>query len=199
MSEIDNLEFLNSPKGKNDDEPGGEKKRLSNGSIVLLIGIIAVAFALGVQLSRQNEVQPTSGAAPDFYLELFDGSDFRLSDYRGQVVLVNFWGSWCGPCRDEAPELEALYSDYKDDGFIIIGVNWLESSREKAEEFVDEFGITYPNGEDFGEIVANKYHIQGAPENFLIDKEGNVHQFVIGTVRYDTLSTTIETLLAETS
>lgn len=195
MTEIDNLEFLQTPKPDDDDG----KKGLSVGSIVLIVGVLAVALVLGLQLARQNMTQPTSGVAPDFYLELFDGSDFKLSDYRGQVVLVNFWGSWCGPCREEAPELQALYEDYKDEGFLIIGVNWLESSRAKAQEFVDEFDITYPNGEDRGEIVANLYHIQGAPENFLIDKQGNVHQFVIGTVRYDSLSGSIETLLAEQS
>lgn len=196
MSDIENLEFLEPQKPKNDDTKT-QSKFLTPGSIVLIIGILAVAIVLGIQLSQQNQTQPTSGPAPDFYLELFDGSDFQLSDYRGQVVLVNFWGSWCGPCRVEAPELQALYSDYKDEGFTIIGVNWLESSREKAEDFIEEFGITYPNGEDIGEIVANKYHIQGAPENFLIDKDGNVHQFVYGIVEYDNLSSTIETLLAE--
>lgn len=194
MTDVDNLEFLESSKPKNDGE---NNKRLSMGSIVLLTGIIAIVLVLGLQLSRQNETQPTSGIAPDFYLELFDGSDFQLSDQKGKVILVNFWGSWCGPCRQEAPELQALYEDYKDEDFLIIGVNWLESSRQKALDFIDEFGITYPNGEDFGEIVAKKYQIQGAPENFLIDKDGNVSQFVYGVVRYDTLSSAIETLLAE--
>lgn len=196
MTDIDNLEFLDNPKS---DAGGNNQKRLGIGSIMLLTGIIAVVLVLGLQLSRQNETQPTSGVAPDFYLELFDGSDFRLSDYKGKVVLINFWGSWCGPCRQEAPELQALYEDYKDDGFVIIGVNWLESSRQKALDFIDEFGITYLNGEDFGEIVANQYHIQGAPENFLIDKNGNVSQFIYGIVQYDTLSSEIESLLAESS
>ncbi len=196
MTDIDNLEFLEKPRPTTD---GDDKKRLGIGSIVLLIGIIAVVLVLGLQLSRQNETQPTSGVAPDFQLELFDGSDFQLSDYKGKVVLINFWGSWCGPCRQEAPELQALYEDYKDEGFVIIGVNWLESSRQKALDFIDEFGITYMNGEDFGEIVAKKYHIQGAPENFLIDKNGNVSQFVYGIVQYDTLSSEIESLLAESS
>jgi cytochrome c biogenesis protein CcmG, thiol:disulfide interchange protein DsbE len=196
MTELDNLEFLDKPKPKNDNDGN---KRLSKGSIVLLVGIIAVVMVLGLQLSRQNETQPTKGIAPDFYLELFDGSDFQLSDYKGQVVLINFWGSWCGPCRQEAPELQALYEDYQDEGFVIIGVNWLESSRQKALDFVDEFGITYPNGEDFGEMVAKKYHIQGAPENFLIDKDGNVSQFIYGIVQYNKLSGAIETLIAEQS
>lgn len=194
MSELDNLEFLDPSKPKNEEE---DSKRLSAGSIVLLAGIMAVALVLGIQLSRQNETQPTSGVAPDFYLELFDGSDFKLSDYKGTVVLVNFWGSWCGPCRQEAPELQALYEDYKDDGFLIIGVDMLESSRQKALDFVDEFGITYPNGEDIGEIVSNMYNVQGAPETFLVNKEGNIHEFVYGIVQYDKLSDTIETLLAE--
>jgi len=198
MSEIDNLEFLEPNKPKNDGA-SDNNKGMNKVAIVLVIGIVTVALVLGLQLAQQNLTQPTSGPAPDFELELFDGSTFRLSDYRGQVVLVNFWGSWCAPCRVEAPELQALYADYQDQGFIIIGVNWLESSREKALDFVDEFDITYPNGEDIGEIIANKYHIQGAPENFIIDQEGNVHQFVIGVVSYDSLSNTIETLLAESS
>lgn len=167
--------------------------------LVFVIGIVVFAVVLGLQLSPQNQTRPTSGLAPDFELELFDGTHFKLSDYRGQVVLVNFWGSWCGPCREEAPELQALYEDYKDQGFTIIGVNWLETSRENALDFVDEFGITYPNGEDIDERVASKYHIQGAPENFIIDQNGNVHHFVIGFARYDSLRDTIQPLLAQSS
>lgn len=191
MSEIDSLEFLEAAPSRHPRRAG-----LSWGSLVLVSGLAAVALALGVQLSRQNAARPTRGPAPDFHLALFDGGEFRLSDYRGQVVLVNFWASWCGPCRMEAPELQALYADYGAAGLVVIGINWLESSPQKAREFIDEFGITYPNGEDRHEAIAKRYRIQGVPENFLIDQRGDVQQFVIGSLSYDKLSGTIETLLA---
>ena len=194
MSDLERLEFLEAANAK---EPQG--KRPSWGAAVLVIGMIAAAAALGIQLARQNTSQPQRGPAPDFYLKLFDGADFQLSDYRGQVVLINFWASWCPPCRDEAPELQALYVDYQDEGFAIVGVNMLESSREKARMFIEEFGITYPNGEDIGQEIARLYRVQAPPESFLIGRDGSIHQFIIGSVDYAGLSGAIEALLAGSS
>lgn len=193
MSGLDHLEFLESDKPKG--RAAHRCRRVSWGGAALGIGIIAITVALGIQLARQNTSQPQSGPAPDFYLKLFDGADFRLSDYRGQVALINFWASWCPPCRGEAPELQALYEAYQDEGFVILGVNILESSPEKAIEFIEEFDITYPNGEDIGQRIANLYHIQAPPESFLIDRAGRIHQFIIGAVNYDRLSGAVETLL----
>ncbi len=194
MSDLERLEFLETA---NAEKPQG--KRPSWGSAALVIGMIAAAAALGVQLARQNTSQPQRGPAPNFYLKLFDGAGFQLSDYRGQVTLINFWASWCPPCRDEAPELQALYTDYKDEGFAIVGVNMLESSREKAMMFIEEFGITYPNGEDLGQEIAHLYRVQAPPESFLIGRDGSIQQFIIGSVDYAGLSGAIEALLAGSS
>ena len=194
MSDLERLEFLEAANAK---KPQG--KRPSWGAAVLVIGMMAAAAALGIQLARQNTSQPQRGPAPDFYLKLFDGADFQLSDYRGQVVLINFWASWCPPCRDEAPELQALYVDYQAEGFAIVGVNMLESSREKARMFIEEFGITYPNGEDIGQEIARLYRVQAPPESFLIGRDGSIHQFIIGSVDYAGLSGAIEALLAGSS
>ena len=180
-------------------ETAPKRSGLGLGSLALLAAVLVVALALGTQLSRRNAGRPTSGAAPDFTLALFDGTAFRLSDYRGQVVLINFWASWCPPCRDEAPDLQALYQDYRADGFTILGINMLESSRQKALDFMAEFGISYSNGEDIGERVTNLYRVEAPPESFLIDRSGNVRRFFIGNIRYDDVSGSIETLLAETS
>ena len=193
MSELEDLEFLEAAHAK---ESHG--RRLTWGTVVLMMGLAAAVFVLGLQLARQNASQPQSGPAPDFYLKLFDGADFQLSDYRGQVVLVNFWASWCPPCRDEAPDLQALYANYTDAGMVILGVNMLESSPQKALDFIEEFGITYPNGEDTGQWIANLYRVQGPPESFLIDRNGSIRQFVLGSLDYDDLSGAIETLLADT-
>ena len=193
MKEIDKLEFLAESKEKR------AGSRFSVGSLALLAAVLAAAVALGLQLAGQNRSRPTSGAAPDFSLDLYDGGQIRLSDYRGQVVLINFWASWCPPCRDEAPDLQALYADYRAAGFTVLGVNMLESSPAKARAFMDEFEITYPNGEDTGQAVTKLYRVAGPPESFLIDRRGMVRQFYYGSVNYDMVSAAIEALLAETS
>ena len=189
----DGLDFL-----REEAKPSA-RRGFSWGSLALLVGLLALALALGLQLSRRNMGRPTSGPAPDFALTLFDGTDFRLSDYRGQVVLINFWASWCPPCRDEAPELQALYEDFHGTGFTVLGVNMLESSRRKALEFIDEYGIGYPNGEDIGEHVTNLYRVEAPPESFIIDRGGTVRRFFIGNIRYDDASGDIAALLAETA
>lgn len=187
----DGLEFLR------DEAAPSLRGLFSWGSLALMAGVLALALVLGLQLSRRNMGRPTSGPAPDFALALFDGTDFQLSDFRGQVVLVNFWASWCPPCRDEAPDLQALYEDYRSLGFTVLGVNMLESSRRKALDFIDEFGIRYPNGEDVGEKVTNLYRVEAPPESFLIDSRGQVRRFFIGKIGYDDVSADIAALLTE--
>ena len=187
----DQLQFMRN------EERAPKRPGFSLGTLALLGAVLLMALALGTQLSRRNATRPTTGPAPDFALELFDGTEFRLSDYRGRVVLINFWASWCPPCRDEAPDLQALYADYHTQGFTILGVNMLESSRGKALDFMAEFGITYSNGEDIGERVTNLYRVEAPPESFLIDRAGNVRRFFIGNIRYDDVSGSIEALLAE--
>ncbi len=192
MAQSDQLEFL--PR-----EETAARRGFSLGSLALLAAVLALALALGAQLSRRQATRPASGPAPDFQLTRFEGGEVRLSDFRGRVVLINFWASWCPPCRDEAPDLQALYHDYHDAGFSVIGVNMLESSRQKALDYLAEFGISYPNGEDVGERVTRLYRVEAPPESFLIDRRGKTRRFYIGGIRYDDLSGSIERLLAEAS
>jgi len=158
---------------------------------------LTATVALGSLLAERNRGRQSSGIAPDFTLQLFDGSELRLSELRGQVVLLNFWASWCPPCRAEAPELQALHERYHRAGLRIIGINMLESSRAKALDFVAEFRLSYPNGEDLGQRAATLYRVEGPPESFLIDRSGEIRRFYLGNVRYDPLAAAIENLLAE--
>ena len=190
MSEVEHLEFLDHTATRSG------KRRLSWGTVALLAGFLTLAVTVGLQLARQNATQPAGGPAPNFHLQLFEGGELRLSELRGQVVLLNFWASWCPPCRDEAPDLQALHSDFSEAGLTIIGINILESSREKALDFIDEYGISYPNGEDRGQFIANLYRVEAPPESFLIDKAGKIHRFVLGALSYDDMSRSIRELLA---
>lgn len=169
---------------------------LSPGSIVLIVGVVMVVLVFAVQLFRQNQTQPLPGdAAPDFTMTTFDGQEVALSDYEGRIVVLNFWGSWCGPCRAEAPDLQDIYAQYGGD-VVVFGVNWLDIEDE-ALAFMEEFGITYPNAPDIGEKVAERYNIEGAPETFVINREGIVAQTYLGMVDYDILNEAIQALLRE--
>ena len=167
------------------------------GCLALLLGVILATIILGAQLAERNRGRPASGPAPDFQLQLFTGETIGLSELRGQVVLLNFWASWCPPCRAEAPDLQALHEDFARSGLRVIGVNMLESSRAKAQAFIDELGIGYANGEDIEQRITRLYRVDAPPESFLIDRRGQVRQVYIGSISYDMISGKIQSLLAE--
>ena len=109
--------------------------------------------------------------ARDFTLTSLDGSDVSLSDYRGNVVLVNLWATWCGPCRAEIPDLEAAYRAHKDEGFVVLGIN-VEEPRKAVEPFVDDMDMTYPVLLDESGLVLKEYRGLGLPMSLLVDREG---------------------------
>jgi cytochrome c biogenesis protein CcmG/thiol:disulfide interchange protein DsbE len=179
----------------NEPDESFPNRGLTPGSIVLLIGILAVVIVVGIALTRQNQTQPTSGAAPDFSLTTLDGQEIRLSALRGKVVVINFWASWCVPCRDEAPALQAVWERYQDRGVVLLGVAWTDTERG-ARAFMAEFGQNYPNGLDLGTKIAEKYNITGVPETFIVDQEGHVAEFIISTITEDRLAASLDRLLA---
>ncbi len=174
------------------------RRGLSLGSIVLLIGVALTAIVFGISLVRQNQTQPDSGAAPDFTLTTLDGGELRLSDQRGKVVVVNFWASWCIPCRAEAPVLQSIWEQYRDRGVVVVGVAYTDTERG-ARDFIAEYGQTYPNGMDLGTRISDLYHIQGVPETFIIDQQGNVAEFIYAEVNEADLIGLLDSLLEDTA
>lgn len=136
--------------------------------------IVFALLGLFVLAGRQRQAPPLeSGLAPQFEITTFDGETVRLADLRGKAVVVNFWASWCIPCRDEAPALQAMWEKYKEQGVVILGVDYVDTESE-AKKFIAEYGQTYPNGPDLGTEISQKYKITGVPETYFITREGQV-------------------------
>lgn len=111
--------------------------------------------------------------APDFTLKSRDGKNVRLSDLRGQVVLLNFWASWCGPCRQEMPILDEIHNKYKNLGFSVLGVN-LDAKSSKAINYLKDTPVSFPVLYDPKGEVSGQYGVQAMPSTVVIDKDGNV-------------------------
>lgn len=160
--------------------------RLTRGQLIAIAAVAAFVILLALSLIRANPEQLKSGPAPDFTLTLFGGGEFTLSEHRGEVVVINFWASWCDPCRDEAPFLERAWRKRKDQGVMFIGVDYLDSEKE-ALAYLAEFDITYPNGPDLASKISQQYRITGVPETFIVDQEGDIVFFKPGPMTEEEL------------
>ncbi|HEY3341237.1 MAG TPA: TlpA disulfide reductase family protein [Anaerolineae bacterium] len=179
--------------------------RSRRAGIVLAVAVVAIfagLFTAGLLLASQQGKRPVAGSvAPDFSLPLYPGyragfSDtLRLSDLHGQVVVINFWASWCVECRKEAPGLEASYRRYKDRGAVFLGVDYLDTE-PAALAYLREYDTTYPAGIDLQQQIAHLYRITGVPETFVVDKSGIIRYVAVQRVSEAELEAVIEPLLA---
>ncbi|MFZ1770045.1 MAG: TlpA disulfide reductase family protein [Caldilinea sp.] len=147
--------------------------------VLILVGFV-VLLALRLVQTNQSE-QRAAGEAPPFTFTTFQGETIALEDLRGQGVVLNFWASWCNPCRDEAALLEATWRREKDNGIVFIGLDYLDQE-PAAKAYLAEFDITYPSGPDLQSAAARRYGIKGVPETFFIDPQGNIQELVIGPI-----------------
>ncbi len=147
------------------------------------LGIFLVALLLYAGLLTNSKSVSSTGLgkgkpAPDFTLKTLDGKEVSLSDLRGKVVLINFWATWCPPCRSEMPLFERVYREYKDKGFEILAVS-TDSSLEPVKKFVKDYKLSFKIAYD-DKNVAGLYGIQGLPTSFLIDRDGKILKVRLG-------------------
>ena len=135
----------------------------------LALGLVFSILAATSLASSGMEGQ----VAPDFALKSTTGENLRLSEYRGDVVMINFWATWCGPCRQEMPLLDELYRRYHRVGFHLLGVN-IDDDTARALRMVEELDLHFPVVFDTRKEVSRLYNVEAMPATILVDREGNI-------------------------
>ncbi len=142
-------------------------------SLLAVIALASPRTALADAASASiSGAAGANGPAPDFTLPARGGTSLSLSQYKGQVVMINFWATWCGPCRQEMPLLDAMYKKYKGMGFTLIGVN-VEPDSKGAEKFLQGLPVSFPVAFDAESRVSKLYNVQGMPSTVIVDRKGN--------------------------
>jgi len=180
--------------------PAQTRPGLRWGRGLVLVAVMALLGLVAFQMSRNGPLAAgpvgAGQAAPSFTLVTFDGVSYSLADLRGQVVVINFWASWCKPCEQEAAELENTWRAYKDRGVVFLGVDYVDTERE-ARAYLARFDITYPNGPDLGTDISHRYRIRGVPETYIVDRTGTLVRVIIGPTTQAELQRVIEPLLTQ--
>ena len=169
--------------------------------VLALLAILAWASATsgpsrgGLTVNERAEELGTGGeVAPPFTLALVQGGELTSDNLRGKVVMVDFWASWCPPCRAEAPALGQVYDEYRERGVEFVGINLWDNAGD-AELFLQQQGHAYPNGFDDGGKIAISYGVRGIPEKFFIDAEGRIVRKFSGPVDASRLREILDSLL----
>ena len=171
-------------------------------SALAITALVIVGF-LGLLVWGMLNKQPITGlsgitmvnrAAPDFILTTFKGTTISLQDLRGKPVVINFWASWCPPCRIEAPLIERTWRAYKDRDLIFLGVN-IQDRKADALNYIREFAITYPNGPDPTGEISIDYGVSGLPVTFFVSRDGEVVRRWVGAIEKSVLIGSIEEIM----
>ena len=176
--------------------PGGAGQLLS-----WIVGAAIAAVAIGMIFLGDSHVPAPVGrgsVAPDFALERLGGGEISLAGLRGQVVLVNFWATWCKPCEDEMPSMERLYRSLEGSGFELVAVS-VDEDPALVESFRERMAISFPIALDPSQEVSRRYQTTGFPESLLVDRDGTVLERYVGPRDWSIYRERIRSLLAGSS
>ena len=171
-------------------------------STVLFAALVLAFFALmAFGLANRSPVTGRSGEtrvgkpAPSFSMPLLGGGEFRTEDHRGSPMIINFWASWCPPCRQESPGFERVWQRYRDRGIQVVGVD-IQDSEEDALAYVREFGLSFPNGRDTDGKITIEYGVIGLPVTFFVSSDGVVEGRWVGALPEDRLESWTQALIS---
>jgi len=153
-------------------------------ALLLVLGVAWIALnRVPAQVAAARDPRPplprTGFTAPDFALETLDGQTLTLSDLRGQLVLVNFWATWCPSCRAEMPAIQQVYEQYRDQGFMVLAVNMQESNTQ-VTAFAGQSGLAFPILMDTSGRVFDLYRVNALPSTFFVDGAGVIREVIVG-------------------
>lgn len=166
--------------------------------VIFWVGLLGfVGYRLWPQAAAAFGVGSAGTAAPAFEVHTIGGERLTLDELRGQVVLVNFWATWCGPCRVEMPGFQDVYEDLRDDGFTIVGISTDIGTPDLVRDFIRAEGITYPIASVTPEVRRAFGGVRALPKSFLIDRKGMIRHTVTGIFAEPALRKAVERLLEE--
>lgn len=171
------------------------------GGIMLVAAAIALA-ACGEKNEGQAQAAEKSSTSSEyntqynFATQLVDGKDVKLEDYKGKVVIVDLWDTWCPPCRMEIPHFIDLYSKYQDKGFVMLGLAFGREGQQAVEQFISDNGVNYINGYVNQDVIAKLGQPRGIPTTFVIDQNGNLYKKYTGYTEKSVFEADITALLS---
>ena len=172
---------------------GSLRRRL----VVILSGLAILALAFGVVWLQSSKYEPLAVGmnAPDFSLPDLQGKNQRLSDYRGKVIFLNFWATWCKPCKEEMPSMQVLWENLKKEDFVMLAISMDRvTTKKEIPPFVENMKLTFPILTDSWGQTDKRYKLMGVPETYIIDQNGVLREKVIGP-RDWTRTESIETIV----
>jgi peroxiredoxin len=175
------------------DFMSNKKKRLITRTIILVVLLGVVGFTLYQNLHKDKKVA-IGDKAPNFKLETLDGETFRLKDLEGKAVLINFWGTWCEPCKREMPLIQKAYEKYHKQGFEVVSIDQKEA-KFIVNKFIKQYGLTFPVMQDKDSKVNNMYNVYNLPASFFVNREGKVMRMEEGEMKKKNLEKWIHEIL----
>ncbi|MFJ8065983.1 thiol-disulfide oxidoreductase ResA [Psychrobacillus sp. NPDC096426] len=172
-----------------------KKKRFYMRLVILSLLVAAIVFTIYSNLTKEKTALLQVGDnAPDFALIDMNGEKHQLSDYKGQGVFLNFWGTWCKPCEREFPLMDKHYQDYKDQGLQILAVN-IGESNFSVQKYVDRKGLTFPVLIDNNKSVMETYNINPLPTTMLVNPEGKIEKIITGEMSDEAIKSNMEQIM----
>ncbi len=191
--------------------PRSRRQRQVWAGVVAGLGLILLAAAIALYARRlepratpkevpagpvQNPPAQVNLPAPDLELTTLDGQPASLADYRGQVLIVNLWATWCPPCKAEMPDLQAYYEAHRDQGLTLVAIN-IQESADQVRPFVEAYGLTFPVWLDPQGVSTMAFRTQGLPSTFVLDPEGNIRLIWYGRTSKELLEQYVTPMLGQ--